>query len=62
LAAATAGLIVGFPEKVQTELDALLVQSEAQELMLTTFVSDIADRVHSFELLAKLAGLDARWS
>jgi luciferase family oxidoreductase group 1 len=57
--AATAGNIAGSPETVQAALDRLLVDSEADELMVTTIVHDSADRLRSFELLARLAGLPA---
>jgi len=57
--AATAGNIAGSPETVRATLDNLLTESEADELMVTTIVHDTADRLRSFELLARLAGLPA---
>jgi luciferase family oxidoreductase group 1 len=55
--AATAGNIAASPETVRAALDNLLTESQADELMVTTIVHDTADRLRSFELLAKLAGL-----
>lgn len=43
---------VGSPETVQTQLSNLLARTGADELMLTTMVYDLADRVHSYELVA----------
>ncbi|GAA1823364.1 LLM class flavin-dependent oxidoreductase [Planosporangium flavigriseum] len=47
------GQAMGSPETVRQQLEALLRRTEADELMLTTQVYDIADRVHSFELIAE---------
>ena len=48
---------VGSPETVRTQLAGLLQRTEADELMLTTMVYDISDRIRSFELIAeKVAG------
>jgi luciferase family oxidoreductase group 1 len=48
---------IGSPETVQRQLAALLERTEADELMLTTQVYDINDRIHSIELVAdKVAG------
>ena len=44
---------VGSPETVQRQLQGLLAKSGADELMLTTMVYDLADRTHSFELVAE---------
>jgi luciferase family oxidoreductase group 1 len=43
---------VGSPETVQRQLTDLLARTGANELMLTTMVYDLADRVHSYELVA----------
>jgi luciferase family oxidoreductase group 1 len=52
---------VGSPETVRQQLAGLLDRTEADELMLTTMVYDIQDRIHSFELIAdKVAGGLAR--
>jgi luciferase family oxidoreductase group 1 len=52
---------VGSPETVRTQLAGLLDRTQADELMLTTMVYDIQDRIHSFELIAdKVAGGLAR--
>ncbi|BCJ63290.1 LLM class flavin-dependent oxidoreductase [Polymorphospora rubra] len=51
------GQAVGSPETVRRQLSDLLARTAADELMLTTMVYDVADRVRSFELVAeKVAG------
>jgi luciferase family oxidoreductase group 1 len=51
------GQAMGSPETVRHQLGELLRRTGADELMLTTLVYDISDRVHSFELIAeKVAG------
>jgi luciferase family oxidoreductase group 1 len=51
------GQAMGSPETVRRQLTELLARTHADELMLTTMVYDIADRVRSFELVAeKVAG------
>jgi luciferase family oxidoreductase group 1 len=51
------GQALGAPETVRRQLSELLTSTQADELMLTTMVYDIADRVRSFELVAeKVAG------
>jgi cytochrome P450 len=57
--AATAGNVAGSPKTVRAALDNLQTESQADELMVTTIVHDTADRLRSFELLARLAGLPA---
>jgi luciferase family oxidoreductase group 1 len=47
------GQAMGSPETVRRQLDELLERTGADELMLTTQVYDIADRVRSFELIAE---------
>jgi len=48
---------VGSPETVRAQLAGLLERTGADELMLTTMVYDISDRIRSFELVAeKVAG------
>jgi luciferase family oxidoreductase group 1 len=48
---------IGSPETVRAQLAGLLERTEADELMLTTMVYDISDRIRSFELIAeKVAG------
>jgi luciferase family oxidoreductase group 1 len=44
---------IGSPETVQRQLSGLLERTEADELMLTTQVYDIGDRIHSIELVAE---------
>jgi luciferase family oxidoreductase group 1 len=46
---------VGSPETVHTRLSELVGRTGADELMLTTMVYDIADRVRSFELVAAMS-------
>jgi luciferase family oxidoreductase group 1 len=51
------GQAMGSPETVGRQLEELLGRTGADELMLTTLVYDIEDRVRSFELIAeKVAG------
>ena len=52
-----AGQAVGSPETVRQQLTSLLERTGADELMLTTMVYDIEDRIRSFELITeKVAG------
>jgi luciferase family oxidoreductase group 1 len=44
---------VGSPDTVRAQLGALLQRTQADELMLTTMVYDIADRIRSLELIAE---------
>jgi luciferase family oxidoreductase group 1 len=46
---------VGGPMTVRARLDALVAETQADELMLTTMVHDPADRLRSFRLVAGLA-------
>ena len=47
------GQAVGSPETVRQQLAGLLSRTGADELMLTTMVYDIADRIRSFELITE---------
>ncbi|TCB98005.1 LLM class flavin-dependent oxidoreductase [Micromonospora zingiberis] len=47
------GQATGSPQTVRRQLGELLARTGADELMLTTMVYDIADRVRSFELVAE---------
>ncbi|MEU4678156.1 LLM class flavin-dependent oxidoreductase [Micromonospora sp. NPDC023737] len=47
------GQAVGSPETVRRQLTHLLERTGADELMLTTMVYDIEDRIRSFELVAE---------
>ena len=47
------GQALGSPETVSAQLTDLLAGTGADELMLTTMVYDIADRIRSFELIAE---------
>ena len=49
----TAPLIRGEPDHVRSELHALAQRTGADELMVTTMVHDVADRLRSYELLAQ---------
>jgi luciferase family oxidoreductase group 1 len=44
---------IGSPETVRRQLSALLARTGADELMLTTMVYDIGDRIRSFELISE---------
>ncbi|MEH0829038.1 MULTISPECIES: LLM class flavin-dependent oxidoreductase [unclassified Micromonospora] len=46
------GQAMGSPETVRRQLGDLLARTDADELMITTMVYDVADRVRSFELVA----------
>ncbi len=48
-----AGQAIGSPDTVRRQLAGLLDRSGADELMLTTLVYDIEDRIRSFELIAE---------
>jgi luciferase family oxidoreductase group 1 len=51
------GQALGSPETVRRQLASLLERTAADELMLTTMVYDIGDRIRSFELITeKVAG------
>ncbi|RLK12402.1 luciferase family oxidoreductase group 1 [Micromonospora sp. M71_S20] len=47
------GQATGSPETVRRQLGELLARTGADELMLTTLVYDVADRVRSYELIAE---------
>jgi alkanesulfonate monooxygenase SsuD/methylene tetrahydromethanopterin reductase-like flavin-dependent oxidoreductase (luciferase family) len=49
--------IIGSPSVVRAQLDELIAQTGADELMITTMVHAHAERLHSYELLAELFGL-----
>ena len=51
--------IIGAPEVVAAGIHELTERTGADELMITTMVSDHKDRIHSYELIAELAGLTA---
>jgi luciferase family oxidoreductase group 1 len=52
--------VIGSPDMVRDKLAALLHDTDADELMITTTTFDPADRTRSFELVADLAGLASR--
>jgi luciferase family oxidoreductase group 1 len=49
--------IIGAPETVAAGIHELTERTGADELMITTMVSDHKDRIRSYELIAELAGL-----
>ena len=49
-----ASAIVGSPSTVRTGIADLLERTKADELMITTQVHDLKDRIHSYELVAAL--------
>ena len=51
------GQALGTPETVRAQLSALVDRTGADELMLTTLVYDIEDRVRSFELVAQTTAI-----
>lgn len=46
--------IVGGPEKVKRELEALIERTEADEVMIVSDFYDLKDRLRSYEILASL--------
>lgn len=53
IASRRVGQALGSPATVTDQLNELLRRTKADELMLTTLVFDVADRVRSFELIAE---------
>jgi luciferase family oxidoreductase group 1 len=53
----TGSHVLGDPDGVAQQLDELLGRTGADEVMITTNVWDHGERLHSFELVAELAGL-----
>ncbi|WP_433335315.1 LLM class flavin-dependent oxidoreductase [Spirillospora sp. CA-294931] len=51
--------VIGGPETVRRQMDALLESTAADEVMVTTMVYEHADRLRSYEILAELYGLPA---
>lgn len=56
----SASRIVGDPKVVRAELTTLVDRTGADELMVTTMAHGHEDRLRCYQLLAELAGLDAR--
>jgi len=48
------GLIVGGPERVREGMERMLTRSGVQELMLSTPVSPLADRLASYRRVAEM--------
>lgn len=59
LAAFRAQQAVGTPEMVIHRLSELIDKTRADELMLTTPVYDLGDRIRSYELIKKYSGATA---
>ena len=57
-----AGQALGSPDTVRAQLAGLLERTAADELMLTTMVYDIADRIRSFELITEKVAAGLRRS
>jgi luciferase family oxidoreductase group 1 len=51
---------IGTPEQMRNKLESLAVEFGVEELVLTTFTEQAADRMRSYELLAELFELKAR--
>ncbi|TDD57873.1 LLM class flavin-dependent oxidoreductase, partial [Actinomadura rubrisoli] len=49
--------VVGGPETVRRQMDALIDRTAVDEVMVTTMVYDHADRLRSYDILAELYGL-----
>lgn len=45
---------MGGPDTVRRELEALVAETEADEVMIVSDFYDIADRLRSFEIVASL--------
>jgi luciferase family oxidoreductase group 1 len=60
VAAKFGAAIFGSPEQVAARLNALLEETEANELIVVTNTYDFKDRLRSYELLANLAGQSAK--
>lgn len=52
--------IIGGPQSVRARLDAFLEETQPDELMVVCNTFDFPDRLHSFRLLADLAGMPAQ--
>jgi len=50
--------IIGAPATVRVRLDELIAQTSADELMVTSMIHAHAERLHSYELLAAMFGLE----
>jgi luciferase family oxidoreductase group 1 len=51
--------IIGGPRRVREKLEAFIAQTGADELMLTSHIYDHGARLHSYEIVAELAGMTA---
>ena len=49
--------IIGMPDEVKTEIEALVQASQADEVIVLTITPDFEDRIRSYELLAEAFSL-----
>jgi luciferase family oxidoreductase group 1 len=59
IAQTRAKMSIGSPDTVKAKLGALIAQTQADEVMVTTMIFDHGARKHSYELLAEAFGLQA---
>ena len=57
IAARSGNVLVGSPDTVRHRLQAVLDETKADELMITTRIYDHNDRLHSYELVSDIASL-----
>jgi luciferase family oxidoreductase group 1 len=50
-------LVVGSPGRVRTQIEQVVAETQADEIMVTTWIHDHAERLRSYELLAEVFGL-----
>ena len=50
--------IVGSPDTVRAGIDALVKETDADELIIVSDIHDHATRLRSFELIADVAGIN----
>jgi luciferase family oxidoreductase group 1 len=53
---------IGTPEQMREKLEGLARESDVTEIVVSTFTERVEDRLHSYELLAELFGLEPRSS
>jgi luciferase family oxidoreductase group 1 len=49
---------IGTPEQLKDKLEGLVREFEVEEIVVSTFTERVEDRLHSYELLAELFGLE----
>ena len=57
MAHARQGIVVGTPEQVRPQLEALVADYAVDEALILTITEDAATRLHSYELVAQAFGL-----